>query len=87
MHLYGLHLQKHTYLYLPYNNWTNTRLAQDVLCNNICYMTTNDSVRNAQLNRFKLITDILMNPYAPHQSYSFGGCGLKLANITVQFVM
>jgi hypothetical protein len=40
---------KHTYEYFPHNNWTNTSLANDVLCNNICYMTTNDSVRNAQL--------------------------------------
>jgi hypothetical protein len=38
---------KHTYEYLPYNHWTNTRLVQDVLCNTICYMTTNDSVRKA----------------------------------------
>jgi hypothetical protein len=49
---------KHTYEYLPYNYWTNTRLAKDVMCNTICYMTTNDSVRNAQLKCFKLITHI-----------------------------
>jgi hypothetical protein len=48
----------HTYEHLPYNNWTNTRLANDVLCNTICYMTTNDSVRNEQLKFFKLITQI-----------------------------
>jgi hypothetical protein len=35
---------KHTYEYLPYNNWTTTRLATEVVCNNICYMTTNYSV-------------------------------------------
>jgi hypothetical protein len=40
---------KHTYEYLPYNNWTNTRLVQDVLCYTICYRTTNESMRNAQL--------------------------------------
>jgi hypothetical protein len=49
---------KHTYEHLPYNNWTKTRLANDVLCNTICYMTTNYSVRNAQLKRFKLSTHI-----------------------------
>jgi hypothetical protein len=49
---------KHTYEYLHYNNWTNTRLAQDVLCNTICNMTTNDSVKNAQLYVFKLIMHI-----------------------------
>jgi hypothetical protein len=49
---------KHTYEYLPYNHWPNTRLAKDVLCNTICYMTTNDNVRNVQLKSFKLITHI-----------------------------
>jgi hypothetical protein len=46
--LIRLNLQKLTLEYLPYNYLTNTRLAQDVLCNTICYMTTNVSVRNAQ---------------------------------------
>jgi hypothetical protein len=49
---------KHTYEYKPYSNGTNTKLAKDVLCNTNCYMTTNDSVRNAQLKIFKLITHI-----------------------------
>jgi hypothetical protein len=66
---------------------TNTRLAQDVLCNTICYMTTYDSMTNAQLKYFKLITQIEMKMNASHQSYTFGGCGLKLASITVRFVM
>jgi hypothetical protein len=48
----------HTYEYLPYNIWTNTRLAKDVMYKIICYMTTNDSVRNGQLERFKLILRI-----------------------------
>jgi hypothetical protein len=39
---------KHYYEYISYNNWTKTRFAQDVLCNTICYMTTNDALRNAQ---------------------------------------
>jgi hypothetical protein len=50
-------------------------------------MTTNDSVRNAQLNSFKLITQNEMNTNASHQSYTFGGCGLKLASMTVRFVI
>jgi hypothetical protein len=37
----------HTYEYLPYNKWTNIRLAEDEMCNTICYMTSNDSVKNA----------------------------------------
>jgi hypothetical protein len=48
--------KKHTYQYLPYNNLTDTRLAQDVPFNKICYMTTIDSVRNAKLKSLKLIT-------------------------------
>jgi hypothetical protein len=42
-----LHLQKHIYEHFSYNNLANTRLAQDVLCNTIYYMTTNESQRNA----------------------------------------
>jgi hypothetical protein len=49
---------KHKYEYLIYNKRTNTRLANDVLCNTICYMSTNDSLRNAQFKSFKLITRI-----------------------------
>jgi hypothetical protein len=49
---------KHRYDNFSYNNNTNTRLAKDVMCNIICYMTTNDSVINAQVNSFKLITHI-----------------------------
>jgi hypothetical protein len=65
--------KKHTYEYLPYNNLMDPRLAQDVLFNTICSMTTNDSERNAYLKSFKLITQIKMNPNASHQSYTFGG--------------
>jgi hypothetical protein len=56
--LIRLHLEKHTLEYLPYNNLTNTRLAQVILPNNIYYMTKNDSVKNAQLKNFMLITQI-----------------------------
>jgi hypothetical protein len=85
--LIRLYLENHKFEYLPYNNLTNTRLPQDVLCNTIYYMTTNDSMRNAQLKSFKLITQILMNPNASHHSYAFGDCGQKLTSITVRFVM
>jgi hypothetical protein len=34
-----LHFEKHTLENLPYNNLTNTRIAKDVLCNTICYVT------------------------------------------------
>jgi hypothetical protein len=43
------------YVYFPYNNWTYTRLVKDVLCNTICYMTRNGSVRNAQLQVSSLL--------------------------------
>jgi hypothetical protein len=44
--------KKHIYEYLTYNNLRDTRLAQYVPFNTICYMTTNDSVRNADIKRF-----------------------------------
>jgi hypothetical protein len=66
---------------------TKTRLAQVILCNKIYYITTYDSVRNAQLKSFKLITQIEMYPNTSHQSYTFGGCGLNLASMMVRFVM
>jgi hypothetical protein len=49
MLLYSFAFKKHTCVYLPYNNLTNTRLAQDVPFNTISYITTNDSIRNAHL--------------------------------------
>jgi hypothetical protein len=78
---------KHTYEYLPYNNWRNTRLVKNVICNTICYMSTNDPVRNAQLKRFKLITHVEMYPNACHQSYTFEGFGLKLDSMMSRFLM
>jgi hypothetical protein len=83
----SLHLQKHTYAYLLYNNVTNTTLAQDVFpYNTICYIT-NGNIINAHFMSFKLITHIYMNPNVLHQSDTFGGCGLKLASLTVRFIM
>jgi hypothetical protein len=47
MFLNRLHSQNHTYEYFPYNILKNTNIAQDIVpINTICYMTTNDPVRN-----------------------------------------
>jgi hypothetical protein len=63
-----LHLQKHIYEYLLYNNMTNTTLAQDVFpCNTICYITNGNigivhlkfQAYYASLNESKCNTSIL----------------------------
>jgi hypothetical protein len=80
-----LRLQKHQYKYLPYN-MTNKKLAQELIQCNICYIT-NGNKRNANRKSFKLNTHNNINPNASPQSYTFGGCGLKLETMTVRFIM
>jgi hypothetical protein len=53
MKISELNVIKHTYEYLNYNNCNEHKISKDIMCITICYMTTNDSVKNVELKVFQ----------------------------------